>query len=272
MAAKILGARAMPSDIEALTQAQKRELDHYVLAAIDRALKEAGKLNDESPQGPAPSVELDWTSEPHARALREVSTMLVHELQDVVGFARLEIAREVPDVETSRAAAAITRISSLLDAIELLGSLGADVDVIRLDLSALVIDISKREEDLLGRLISLGGPQSVDVSASNALIDLVLAKGIDNADESMRIAGDTGGIVINWGRTDRNAWLAVIDRGVGLPPGLDVFGFAKSSKEGHLGVGLTLARRAMTAMSGTLSLEPNAGGGATLRATWPQRS
>jgi signal transduction histidine kinase len=267
-AAQILGNRGEPEDLEALRQAKQRELDHYVLGAINRALESIGR--PPYPQGP--QHDPHWEDESYQGAVREVTQMLVHELQDIVGFARLEIAAEVPNVESSRAAASVQRIADLLDAIELLGAIGSEFDFEQFDLTECLATAADREADRLNVEISLAGPPSVRVSGSASLVDLVLTKSIENAADSIRGSDSTkGSIVVDWGRTDRDAWFTVIDDGTGIAPGIDVFGFGRTTKEGHLGVGLTLARRGITALGGTLSLQDNHGRGASLRAAWPQQ-
>ncbi len=173
-------------------------------------------------------------------------------------------------MDRSRAARSIERIAELLDAIEELGDISTGVEWERFDLSELIFKIVEREEVRLSAGVEVIGPARLPVTGSPALVDLALAKGIENAAESTEIGPNPkSALLLNWGVTDRDAWFVVIDDGVGLAPNIDVFGFAKSDKEGHLGVGLALASEAIKAMSGTLTLEANAGSGATLRATWP---
>jgi signal transduction histidine kinase len=266
-AASILGKRGAPSDIALLQQARARELDHYALAAIDRALAVARQPGKQESTG---SSHLDWADETYAKALSDVSQMLVHELQDIVGFARLDIAAEVSDPDASKAMASVKRIGDLLDAIELLGVLGRSIGRDEFDLSDCLMGVAAREEGRLGVEVSLTGPTSLVISGSPSLVDLVVTKAIQNAvDSADTVEPGPHTVVISWGATDREAWIAVIDAGAGLIPGVDAFGFGKSSKKGHLGVGLTIARRAMTVLSGTVTLEPNSGRGATFRATWP---
>lgn len=268
LAARLLGERGTASDITALQRARDRELDHHVQRAIEQALRNA--------QGPTASSDASARitapdeNEAYARAFQSVSTMLVHELQNLVGFARLDIAREVLDPNRSQAARSVERIGELLDAIEELGDLTTQREAEALDLSMVIRQTCEREEVRLGSDLEPVGPRSVEVSGSPVLIDLALAKGIENAAESTADGPNAmAPIVVNWGATDRDAWFAVLDEGAGLASDIDAFAFGKSDKDDHLGVGLTLASKAIKAMSGSIRLEPNRAGGATLRANWP---
>jgi signal transduction histidine kinase len=270
LAARLLGQRGTPVDIAALKKARNRELDHHVRHAIDQALRRA----DDDARSGSPQIEEDedqaLSQDTYSLAFRSVAKMLVHELRDVVGFARLDIAREVPDLDGSKALRSIERIAELLDAIEELAEIEARTESVQFDLSDLVLKVADREGARLNSMTEMIGPGGIQATGIPGLVDIALAKGIENAAESTAIGPKpNSSIVINWGVTDRDAWFAVIDDGAGLTPDVDVFGFGKSSKEGHLGVGLTLAAKSIKAMSGTLTLEPNGGDGATLRATWP---
>lgn len=268
LAARLLGERGEAADIMALERARNRELDQHVRRAIDLALREARTRGKPSPSQFVERALVD--EDAYSQAFRSVAKMLVHELRDLVGFARLDIAHEVPDLTHSQAARSIERIAELLDAIEELGSIGARSELEKLNLSDLIVAACEREEARLSLRVQAHGPKDLQASGSPGLIDLALAKGIENAAESTAAGPHPEvPITVNWGVTDRDAWFAIIDDGAGLTPSIDPFSFGRSDKEGHLGVGLTLASKAMKAMSGDLALESNASGGATLRARWP---
>jgi signal transduction histidine kinase len=268
LAAQLLGERGEGPDIVALRQARERELDHHVQRAIDQALN--GSRGRSLPLETPDRITAPDEQEGYAEVFQSVSKMLVHELRDLVGYARLDLARELSDVRESRAIKSVERIGELLDAIEQLGDLPSNGESEPLDLSDVAMAACERERKRLSVAVESAGPDSAYVVGNRMLIDLALAKAIENAAEST-VGGPAprSPVVVNWGVTDRGAWFAVIDDGVGLAPGIDAFAFGRSSKIGHLGVGLTLASKAIGALGGTVILEPNATGGATLRAAWP---
>ena len=118
--------------------------------------------------------------------------------------------------------------------------------------------------------IDLVGPEKLITQGAPRLVEFAVKNAIANACESSEVVSpaDQRAVTVNWGATDRDAWVAVLDFGAGLEGGIEYFGFAKSSKEEHLGVGLTIARRAARSLGGDVSLEEREDGGVTCRLQW----
>ena len=78
-------------------------------------------------------------------------------------------------------------------------------------------------------------------------------------------------MVMNWGTTDVDSWLTILDNGPGLSDRVrDPFQFATTTKRAHLGVGLTITRRALSSLGGRgPSSEPPETGGALFEVRWP---
>ena len=76
-------------------QARRRELDHYVAMAIEEAITRSSERVDPTvgDETPPESAFLESRGDPEARALEEATSMLVHELQLVVGRVRLAAER-----------------------------------------------------------------------------------------------------------------------------------------------------------------------------------
>ena len=109
------------------------------------------------------------------------------------------------------------------------------------------------------------------VTSDPALVRLVVCNGIRNALEAVATANPTEPhlIIINWGETDVDYWVAILDRGAGIVGPLDAaFEIGKSTKQGHSGFGLAVARQAIETLGGTVRLEPGADGGARYEARW----
>ncbi len=91
------------------------------------------------------------------------------------------------------------------------------------------------------------------------------------------MSGDTvlpsPAVVINYGITDRDYWIVVLDEGIGLPAGADqvfeMWATGKPKSE-HFGIGLPLARRAMATLGGTVELRPREQRGVACEIRWPQ--
>ena len=78
-------------------------------------------------------------------------------------------------------------------------------------------------------------------------------------------------VVINWGVTGRDSWIAVIDRGVGLPDGSSRMtepGVTTKAKGFHMGMGLAVALMALENMDGILTHRPREEGGVVAEMRW----
>ena len=81
-------------------------------------------------------------------------------------------------------------------------------------------------------------------------------------------------IVVNWGDTDRDYWLAVLDEGIGLPESADkILTPGVSTKDGegtHFGIGLTIVQRAMHTLNGTVDPRRRDPRGSVVELRWPK--
>jgi len=104
-----------------------------------------------------------------------------------------------------------------------------------------------------------------------SLLSLVITNGIRNAVEAIEDTNvcNSSVIVITWGETDVDYWIAVSDSGggiVGRPEA--AFEIGKSTKRGHSGFGLAIAREAIHSLGGTVDLKPSTTGGARYEVRW----
>ena len=80
---------------------------------------------------------------------------------------------------------------------------------------------------------------------------------------------DLSPVIVTWGETDVDIWVSVLDHGPGIAgPVESVLGIGKSTKVGHNGFGLPIAKAAIEALGGTLILESSTGGGAKYELRW----
>ena len=119
--------------------------------------------------------------------------------------------------------------------------------------------------------VSLQGPKPMVITSDRTLLRLTISNGMRNAVEA--VTGAPGRephpIIVIWGETDVDCWVVVLDRGPGLV-GLaeSAFGIGQTTKRGHSGFGLTIARQAIETLGGTCTLRPIAEGGARFEARW----
>jgi len=72
-----------------------------------------------------------------------------------------------------------------------------------------------------------------------------------------------GAMVVSSRASDGDVILGVADTGPGIEPGLNVFDFFTTTKEGGTGLGLPIARSIIEAHGGDLSYESQPGRGST---------
>ncbi len=109
------------------------------------------------------------------------------------------------------------------------------------------------------------------VTSDRALLRLAVSNGIRNAVEAVTGApGDEPHpIIVAWGATDVDYWVTVLDRGPGVVgPAESAFGIGKTTKKGHSGFGLTIARQAIETLGGMCTLQPVTEGGARFELRW----
>jgi C4-dicarboxylate-specific signal transduction histidine kinase len=110
--------------------------------------------------------------------------------------------------------------------------------------------------------------------ADPGLLLLIVSNGLRNAAEAVQLIGSESphSIAINWGTTDRDYWVAIMDDGCGLPKGTSALfeiGTTTKDKNVHLGMGLAIAKRAASSLGGSLTLNPRSTGGTTFELRWP---
>ena len=128
--------------------------------------------------------------------------------------------------------------------------------------SAIKLVLARRDP-----VVTTGDPTLVELALTNALrnaVEAALAVPEDNQ----------GDVILNWGVTDTDNWIVVLDEGCGLPMGWDRLtkpGVTTKSKiQGHLGMGLPIAERAIESMQGSFRLTPRSGSGVSCEIRWPR--
>lgn len=107
----------------------------------------------------------------------------------------------------------------------------------------------------------------------DSLVEVAVRNGLRNSIEATEAAAGGSGklenVVINWGETEKDYWIAILDHGNGLPPGSErIFDIGSSTKEGHFGMGLALAKRAAWSLRGDITLTPRKDGGVKFEFRW----
>lgn len=262
-------------DLAALCAARTAEVDSYARANLDAAI---ARLTDALPvvelASREPALELDRSARLiQARATEWIAGLLLHELAAPLGLLAYTASHEVPNFELSRTKGHIATLQMVFDAIEQLRKASATPRPTELDLAALAKQIVESEFAASADLIALHGQQPMLLKSDESLLRFAICNGLRNSIEAIGTAArnEAVPIVITWGGTDTDYWVAIIDRGPGISASIEsVLGIGKTTKTGHSGFGLPIAAAAMEALGGTITLQRAATGGTKFELRWPR--
>jgi nitrogen-specific signal transduction histidine kinase len=273
-AARVLEQQANPQDAEVIRVARDAEPDVLVRKVLDRALGVATS----TPGASSAEAVILVPSDPdladlYGKAVEDVGRFFLHEIRPLVGALELALVREEGLEYEGPLLDAIERIRGFLEAVQVLRDASAVPVHEEFDLTDFVL-VTAAEEGLSEPRVLFGRNDPVIVHGDRNLLRLALANALRNArDALLGVPDEENGITVNWGSTDRDAWVVVLDRGSGLPDAyedLKLPGTTTKSKASHDGMGLTIADRAMVSMQGTLTFSPRRERGTACEVRWPQ--
>jgi nitrogen fixation/metabolism regulation signal transduction histidine kinase len=264
-AARQLRRQPRPGDRETLARAARSESIPRIRALIEETIDFLTPVDVENDEGMA-------ARDSAARAVKETTSKIVHEVRKLLPPLRLAAERDVPTFDGSGTKEYIDRLDSLVDAIDRLGRAASAPVTTDFDLAALVEEVVAAETEGNAVAVLHHGPSPMLVLGDRGHIFLALANGLRNAIESSIDASndEPPSVVVSWDQTDSHYWVVVLDRGVGLPAGSHrAFEFGRTSKPKHDGVGLAIAKQAIESLGGDVQLRPREGGGASYEIRWP---
>ena len=279
-AARALRHRAVASDRPKLQAALTRELDAWVRSALSQIV--GLDLDEGSTRFPAQDDEEDPAQlerDVRAQTTQDITNMVTHELEPLLGTLRQAAMAELSQFEGSNTYRAIAGIRSFLSALKSLHMASGVPAVTDFSLSDLVSEVtetvrSEREQRSATRVhVSPARTDHVAAYGDRDLVRLAFLNILRNALEASDSSesGVAGPVVVNWGSTDRDAWIVVFDRGVGLPAGASRMGqpgVTTKEKGLHRGMGLAVSLMALHSMNGTLTHQPRRGGGVVAEMRW----
>ena len=279
-AARALRHLAESLDREAIGAALATESDAWVRAALSR-IDSRGTESPSSRTTPEYVVEdvPQLVSDVRARTTEELTAMVTHELEPLLGSLRLACTRDVLNYESSHSWRAISGIESLLSALRGLNRASGVPSVTDFSLSDTITEtITAVQEERLQKgasqvTVELARDDHIVASGDQSLVRLVFANILRNALEASAAVedGDARAVIVSWGTTDRDSWISVIDRGVGLPSGASRMiepGVTTKDKSTHSGMGLAVCMRALESMNGSLNHTPRENGGVVAEVRW----
>lgn len=277
-AARALASLALPEDREALETRRRSEAVPWVRNALERAVVRASVSREQACEmvalgTPTDADNHDGGETIYAAALQEIADRLVHELRKPVGRARLYAQKEIASYEDSRTYRELRRLQEFLDGIQALATAAGTAMLTEVDMRAVIDEEAAAVGELEGApSIELRGPSHLDVIADPALLRLAVSNALKNAVEAVVSAGSHEPITVTWGETDREYYVAILDRGPGVPPAAEsLFEIGASSKRGHVGLGLTIARQASRSLGGGIVLSNLDEGLTRFEMRWPKR-
>ena len=277
-AARYLSRFATSADHDTLQKALAREDVVWIKRALRQALERCATFNltgSDGPELPEPEEDAADIDDVYAQAIEEVTRRLVHEIEPIIGAGRYYASKEIAEYQKSRTKRELDRLESLLLAIHTLSRAAETPTVHECDLAEQIRVVADSESLNHSVKLELAGPSPLVVETDDSLVKLVVANGIRNAIEATEATADasrsSNRVVLTWGETDRDYWIAIVDWGCGPPVGIDrMFEIGSTTKKNHLGMGLAIAERAALSLKGKVTLTPREDRGTLLEFRWPR--
>lgn len=263
-AARYLQFWAVPGDIPALRTAIQRESVAWVRRALEAGLSRLGDVSTTRVDlNRLVQDEAAQSADAEALGRARIARSVVHEVEPIVGLIELYARMEIEDYSASRTRLQVERLSRILSALETLAKVTAAPRVDRIDVARLLRRVVDAERLVFSEPISLEGKQPLVVISDAGLLELILRNALKNACEAASEVAELPNVVaVFYGTNDRDLWISVHDNGLGLPLGSteQLFEMGTSTKEDHLGFGLTLASQAAKVLGGDIRLSSDSSG------------
>lgn len=272
-AVRFLARNIEPCDLQILRTALQSETVSYVRTslklAVRRAVNSAATPISEAIE--EFEVPHDVRTQIKNEVTEELTGLLLHEIASPVGLLAASAAREIPNFENSKTKQYVINLQRIFEAIEQLKVAAAVPKPTEFDLAELLAEIVSAEVCDHPIDVSLHGTKPFLINSDRALVQFAVSNGVRNAVEAVIccVQNEPHPIVITWGKTDIDYWVAVLDHGTGVI-GLteSAFDIGKTTKRGHSGFGLAIARQAVETLGGSCTLQSAADGGAHFEVRW----
>ena len=272
-AARFLARHSGLVDVVFLRSALERESVSYVRTSLILALTRVADSVPQATTDPVDEYEIpeELRLQIKQKVTNEIAGRILHEIASPVGLLAASAAREIPDFACSKTRINIENLQRVFEAIEQLAQATAIPKPQEFDLAHLIGEIVTASvgDEMVD--VWLSGPSPFNITSDQALLSFSLSNGIRNAVEASATlqSDENHSIVVTWGATDIDYWVAVMDRGIGIIGPIEAaFGVGKTGKRGHRGFGLTIARQAIETLGGSCTLQPIAEGGAHFEIRW----
>ncbi|TVV76033.1 sensor histidine kinase [Sphingomonas solaris] len=261
-AARFFSTEALTEDAAMLRQLEKAETVPWIQRALRIGCDRLAAPDQPMGEKPASEDASETEASIYSKVVRDVSSRILHEIAPLIGGLMASAPAEVGNYDASQTKRLITQLSLRSEALRNMRTATATPKFDEIDLASLVAELVAAQPDIGGTEIIITGPEQFLVSADEAQLEMALSNGLRNALEAVAAqVGQRAQVVISWGYTAHENWLFVKDNGPGLThPPAELLQDGISSKVGHSGYGLSLAREAMVSMQGELLLRPDEDG------------
>jgi signal transduction histidine kinase len=269
--ARTLVRTCLPEDAAALQSALQNETNKWVKSALKKALLSLETESSLPVKAGADDEEERIIDQITAEAVEETTKRLVHEIRPILG--RLDVAArgEVPDYDASDTRAQWARLERLLIVVDKLSHAASAPIYKDFNLPGVLDGLIAAEGAGSAAHVQCAGPKPFVVWSDATFVEIIVANAIRNAVEASAELPQGQPIVVTWGATDCDYWIAVLDRGCGLPAGSQkIFEMGSTTKKGHFGMGLATAKQAALSLNGKISLVPREQGGVRFEFAWPK--
>ena len=262
-------------DLAIIRRARLGETDSYVKTTLDMVISRLTGLPGEGKEESSSESDLndDTIRKIRNQVTEEITGVLLHEVASPIGLIASAAAREFPGYEKSDTKQYIENAQRIFGAIQDLKGATTTPRPEEFDLAEFLLRIVAEVNVDTGVDVSSQGPRPLMVKTDSRLLRFAVCNGLRNAMEAVvQFKTDNPHpVVITWGKTDVDCWITIIDRGPGIAgPVEPAFEIGKSSKPGHSGFGLAIARQAMETLNGTVNLSLANGGGVRYELRWGQ--
>ena len=294
-----------------LSEIRGAERNSWVRQALDQALIRSKLDTLVAPTVTVEQIQETPIQDPHlyeelrAQAIEETSGLFLHELRPLIGLLEGAAAREIDRYACSRTKTSVDRVRSFLEAVERLRMASAAPAIQEFDLTDLVVRVaadevsqgratldvfdSEADDDSLDDeaeqvaqhpviKLSLARRDPVVTMGDPTLVEIAVVNALRNAIEAVLevLDANRNRVILNWGVTDTDSWIVILDEGCGLPSGWDRLTepgtSTKSKSQGHLGMGLPIAQRAIESTRGSFRVTPRSRVGVSCEIRWPLES
>lgn len=273
-AARHLAEHADVKQIPLIEGALAVETIAWVNSALKRALQRTRPSDGVAPRRERIELSAEQTAQIYSDALETTAKQIIHEIEPILGALRLSAETEMANFEESDTKRGLERMDALVAGLARLRQAASAPKLEDLALDQCIFAWIAEEVGQKPVGILRAGPQETVVEGDKGLVYLAFVNGLRNAIDATLVLPVENQrypeITVNWGATDIDVWIAIVDAGIGFRGSLSrAFEIGSTTKGGHLGMGLATAQQAMTSLGGTVRLIPGERG-TRFEMRWPK--